>query len=308
MTRLLLLLFAVIFGNLSAGVIDHLKIPIDKLGNHKMRNIDFIYMLNLDQRPEKYEKSLKELAPFGIVPYRFSAVNGWELTHEDINDVGIKYELWMKQELWGTCYLLEDNGEWHLEIIHVPGRNYFCHCMSKGAIGIALSHLSILKDAYDSGYETIWVMEDDIGVIKDPHLLSELIDKLDTLVGKNGWDFLFTDFDTKNNNGAYVPCTAYALRANYDPPNPYRCMERIDVSQDFRKIGARYGAYSMIVRRSGMKKMLDFMMGGIFLPYDMEYTMPANINMFTVRDDVVSTIPNSFSDNSLPTYTHKKKE
>lgn len=30
-----------------------------------------------------------------------------------------------------------------------------------------LSHLSVLKDALDSGYETIWVMEDDIHIIQD---------------------------------------------------------------------------------------------------------------------------------------------
>ncbi|MFI5334690.1 MAG: hypothetical protein ACHQT8_05960 [Chlamydiales bacterium] len=31
-----------------------------------------------------------------------------------------------------------------------------------------LSHLSILQDAFDSGYETIWVMEDDIEVVRNP--------------------------------------------------------------------------------------------------------------------------------------------
>ncbi len=302
MMRIWTLIFAITIGHLSAGVYNHLKIPLEKAGPYQMRNIDFIYMINLDQRPEKYAHSFNQLSPYGITAYRFSAVNGWELTLEDLNELGIKYEPWMIQGLMGTCYLLEDNGQPHHEIMQVPGRNYFCHCMSRGAIGIFLSHLSILKDAYDSGYETIWVMEDDIEVINDPHQLSELINKLDDLIGKDGWDFLFTDFDTKNSQGGYVPCMAYALRPNFNPSNPYKFYERHDISPEFRKVGARYGAYSMIVRKSGMKKMLDFVKDGIFLPYDMEFTLPNDIRMYTVREDVVSTQPNAFSDNGSPNY------
>lgn len=304
MIKIISVIFVVVFGTLFAGIENYYKIPLNKseIEPHQMRNIDFIYMINLDQRPEKFIHSLNELAPYEIIPYRFSAVNGWELSLEDINEVGVKFETWMKQDLMGTYYLLEDNGEPHHEIMQHVGKNYFCHCMARGAIGIALSHLSILKDAYDSGYETIWVMEDDIEVIKDPHLISGLIERLDKLVGKNGWDFLFTDFDTKNKAGEYVPCLGAAIRPNFSPVNPYKFIERVDISPEFRKVGARYGAYSMIVRRSGMKKMLDFNKNGIFLPYDMEYTLPDDIRMYTVREDIVSTQPNALSDNGAPNY------
>jgi GR25 family glycosyltransferase involved in LPS biosynthesis len=300
LTSVFVILLAPLFG----GVEDHLKKATDKEGPYQMRNIDFIYMINLDQRPEKYASSFDQLAPYGVTPYRFSAVNGWELSLKDINDVGIKYEPWMRQGLMGTYYLVENKGEPQHEIMSVLGRNYFCHCMSVGAIGIALSHLSILKDALDSGYETIWVMEDDIEVIRDPHLISDLIEKLDAQVGKEGWDFLFTDFDTKNNSGAYVPCTGAAFRPNFPYMDHDRFVIRFDISPEFRKIGARYGAYSMIVRKSGMEKMLNFMRNGIFLPYDMEYTLP-DVRMFTVREDVVSTQINALSDNGAPNYKIK---
>ena len=305
MSRILFL--AILFGSadLLAGIEDYLKTPSDKTYASQINNIDFIYMINLDERPEKFEHSIKELALYGITPYRFSAVNGWDLPLEVLNEIGIKYEPWMRQGLMGTCYLVEDNGEPRHEIMQMNDRNYFCHCMSRGAIGIVLSHLSILKDAYDSGYETIWVMEDDIEVIKDPHQLSDLIERLDLLIGKDGWDFLFTDFDTKNKNGDYVPCLGAALRPNYSPSNPNKFNERYAISLEFRKIGARYGAYSVIVRRSGMKKMLDFLKHGMFLPYDMEYTLPDDIRMYTVMKDVVSTQPNALSDNGAPNYKLK---
>lgn len=286
------------------GELNHFlkKITDDKSSYSQIRNVDFIYMINLDQRPEKYNHTIEELAPFGIVPYRFSAVNGWDLSLEEINMVGIKFQPWMKRDLMGTYYPPKGNGEAQHEIMHVPGRNYFCHCMSRGAIGIVLSHLSILKDAYDSGYETIWVMEDDIEVIKDPHCISDAIEKLDALVGRKNWDILFTDQDTKDQNGNYVPCMGSAQKPNFNPINPYKFYERVDVSEDFRRIGARYGAYSIIVTREGMKKMLDFMKDGIFLPYDMEYTLPDSIQFYNVRDDIVSTQPRALSDNGAPNY------
>ncbi len=304
MIRILLVLFVFGFQSLQAEIENYFKKITDKSGSHQMRNIDFIYVINLDKRPEKFAHCERELAPYGIYPYRFSAVNGWEdLSLEDLNNLGVKYGPWMKTGNMGTCYLPEGDSQPHHEMVNKPGRTYFCHCMSKGAVAICLSHLSILQDAYDSGYETIWVMEDDIEVIRDPRALSELIDKLDGLVGKEGWDILFTDRDTKNQQGNYVPCTAFAWRPNFSPTNPRKFAERRDISPDFRYIGARYGAYSMIVRRSGMKKLLDFFKGyDIFLPYDMDNTLPPDIRFYTVRDDVVSTLIRALSDNGAPNY------
>ncbi len=288
---------------LFADLEDHLRPIQNKSGSHSMRNIDFIYLINLDKRPEKYARCVEQLVPYSIEPYRFSAINGWELTLDTINDVGLKYAPWMPGGRWATCYLPENDGKPLDEPMHVPGRSYFYRTVAPGAIGCVLSHLSILQDAYDSGYETIWVMEDDIEIIRDPHILSELIDKLDTLIGKDGWDILFTDRDTKGQDGNYVPCLSYAIRPNYTPSNPLRFAEREEISPDFRRVGARYGSYSMILRRSGIEKILGFLkFHQIFLPYDMEYTLPPDICLYTVLDDVVSTQPRAPSDNGIPTY------
>lgn len=295
--------------NLIADIADHFKSCTNKSGNHQLRNIDFIYMINLDKRPDRYETSCRRLHPYGIEPYRFSAVNGWELPLEVINDVGLKFEPWMKSGIMGTYYYLDQDGQiQHAhEIIHASGRTYFGHCVARGPIGIALSHLSILQDALDSGYETIWVMEDDIEVIRDPRTLSELIDKLDSLVGKDDWDVLFTDRDIRKRNGEYNPCYWHANRPNFTPWNPALFAQRHTVSGEFQKIGARWGAHSMILRRSGMEKILDFIkVYRIFLPYDMDYILPADmesdIRLYTVLDDVVSNQVDSISDNAGPSY------
>ena len=268
-----------------------------------MRNIDFIYLINLDERPEKFASSMQQLAPHNIFPCRFSAVNGWKLPLAVINDVGVPYESWMLSGAGGTAYLPEMEGKPTYEAVGVPGRVYFCHNMAPGSIGCVLSHLSILQDALDSLYETIWIMEDDIEIIQNPHLLSDLIDELDDLVGKDGWDILFTDPDTKNTEGYYVPCSSYAWRPNYTPKDTCHFAEKVDISPVFRQVGSRYGSYSMILRRSGIKKILNFLKCyQVFLPYDMEYTLPPNIRLFTVKDDIVSTQPQAPSDNGVPNY------
>ena len=88
---------------------DHFKKIDSRSPVHKMRNIDFIYMINLDKRPEKFAQSANELIQFGIIPCRFSAVNGWELSLETINDVGLKYRQGITT-LLATAYPLEANG------------------------------------------------------------------------------------------------------------------------------------------------------------------------------------------------------
>ncbi len=287
---------------------DHFKKIENKSDIHKIRNIDFIYMINLDQRPEKFEMSIEQLHPFGIYPYRFSAVNGWELSLETINDVGVKYSPGMEGGFMATSYLLGGDLKPHHEIIKNYGQTYFCHCLARGTIGIALSHLSILQDAYDSGYETIWIMEDDIEVVRDPRIVSDLIDKLDLVAGKGKWDVLFTDRDFISNSGEYTPCYGAAKRPNFHPKRPNSYEMRRKVSPDFRTIGARFGATSMIVRRSGMKKILDFMTThNIYLPYDMDFYLPEGIKLYTVLNDVVTNKVKAISDNGVPRYLKKNQ-
>jgi GR25 family glycosyltransferase involved in LPS biosynthesis len=301
--KIIKLLFSLFIYTLQiyGDVQDHLKPALDKEGYRSIPNIDFIYTINLDERPEKYESCLRELQPYAITPYRFSAVNGWQLSVEDINDVGVRYTHHMRQGLMASFYDINGDGNIEHELMQVFGKTYFSHCMSRGAIGICLSHLSVLRDALISGYQTIWVMEDDVEVIRDPHVLSELIDELDAELGSGNWDILFTDRDTKDNKGNYVPCFGQALRPDVPSPSYQMVSVRNPIGKKFREVGARYGAYSMIIRRSGMKKLWNHLARHqLFLPYDIEYMFPEGIKMVTVVDDVVSTKPNSPSDNGSP--------
>ena len=294
------------FTSLYADIEDYFK-KIDKCPGHCLKNIDYIYLINLEERPEKFCRCIEQLAPYGIIPHRFSAINGWKLSIEAFNELGVKYGSWMQNGVMGTYYTEETEYTPQYEPIEMPGKTYFGHRVFPGAIGVVLSHLSVLQHAYDSDFETIWVMEDDIEILKDPHLLPQLIDRLDSLVGEEGWDILFTDKDTKGRDGKVVPCDCYAWRPNFIPNDPKKFGQIKEISSEFRQIGARYGSYSMIIRRSGMKKLLNFIKQyQIFLPYDMEYTLPNDIRLFTVLDDLVTTYYAAPSDNTAANYKNKE--
>lgn len=277
--------------SLEGRLIDHFKRGAEKTGCHSIKHIDCIYVVNLDQCPEKFERCVQQFAPWGILPCRFSAIHGEELCLETVRSVGVKYKKSVIcDEMLVTCY---NRGTWNSpihEFAYKRNRTYFCHGMSLASIGTCLSHLSVLQDAYNAGYKTVWIMDDGIEVVRSPHLLSDFIKQLDQTVGKDGWDILFTDRDARNSRGEYVVCTSLPARLNFIPSNSQRFAQRWDVTPEIRCVGARFGAYSMIVRRSGMKKLLNyFKRYKIFFPFDVDLCMPDDIRLFTVIDDVVTS-------------------
>lgn len=288
----------------AAPIQNHFKGVGDKSGFHAIHNIDFIYLINLDERPEKWQDCLRRLVPHRITPHRVSAVNGWKLSSRAINELGVRYNPDLPHGLAAVYY--DSSAKPCQEVAHVYNRTYFASNMSRGAIGIALSHLSVLQDAYNSGYKTIWIMEDDVEVLQNPHLLSQLIEKLDSKVGKENWDVLYTDRDSKNREGQLIPCYNFGVRPNYQPGNPKKFRERKRISKDFFRVGARYGTYSMIIRRSGIAKILQFIkQHKLFLPYDMDLVLAPHIRLYTVASDIVSTQPTAVSDNWAAGYVAK---
>ena len=276
----------------------------NKAPYHFMDEIDFIYMINLDERPEKFTASTQQLAPFGISPYRFSAVNGWKLPFAIFDEVGVKFPSGtLNDKFRGTIFRKEGNSEFSSnEFLQEQAGAYFALGLSRGAIGITLSHLSILQDAYDCRHQTVWVMEDDVQVVGNPQTLPHLIRHLTQIAPD--WDILFTDRDTKDSQGNRIPCRALAARPNYPiPPLSSFLAKFYPVNVEFSRIGMRYGAYSMILRRSGIEKILNFFKKyQIFLPYDLDFWLIPDLNMYVVNEDIVSHLPGAPSDNAYPTY------
>jgi GR25 family glycosyltransferase involved in LPS biosynthesis len=173
------------------------------------------------------------------------------------------------------------------------GKTYFNDCsMSRGAIGCTLSHLSVLQDAYDSGYPIIWVLEDDFFINKDPHLLGQSIDTLDALVGKNGWDVLYTDVSYPQR---FIP--SYTKDIWRPDVSLFPDLVRRDnIGKYFIQVRWRARTHSMVIRRSGMKKILDFLKERhLFSGYDNEIFLVPGIKIFELKDSIVGwrTVGNS---------------
>ncbi len=293
--------------NLNAGIEDYFKKAENKSVGHSMRNIDFIYMINLDPRPERYARTIKALQPYDIHPYRFSAVNGWELSYQALNELGIVFQPGMSHGPVATVFRHDPDGcEYKSnEVMKEVGITYYCHSLSRGSIGCLLSHLSILQDAYDSGYEVIWVIEDDIRVVSDPHELSSMIDSLNRLAPD--WDLFFTDNEVKGPDGNPIPSYDIRPRPNFQvkPLSYYR--KRIPLTADIVHLGMRFGSASMIVKRTGMKKLLDFFKTyKVYFPYDIDYFLVPDIQIYACTRDIVTNIAVSESDNAMPNYKELK--
>src|SRR5205807_2700606 len=112
--------------------------------------------------------------------------------------------------------------------------------------------------------------------------LSNLIDELDSVIGKNNWDVLFTDYDYRIGVNKYQPAYGAqkhpAMNCSFEERYSDKYTKTAPVNEHFRKMAARFGTASMIIRRSGIIKLLEFSKRhNIYLPYDLENYLPAGI-------------------------------
>lgn len=298
----LCLLFASM-GLIASSLVENYLKPVSH--NAEMRTIpgvDYIYMINLDERPEKFQTSLNFLRPFGIVPCRFSAVNGWKLPFQALDDLGVIYEMGMEEGPLCTVFRHEEGREYmSFEIMKDPHVSYYCHSFTRGAVGCILSHLSVLQDAIESQFQTIWVMEDDIQTVSDPLKLSTLIAELGSIDPE--WDVLFTDDEIKGAQGVRIYCRGILPRPLLEQKPFDYYLPRIEIHPEMIRLGMRYGSHSMIVNRPGILKIFDFFKKyKLFFPYDLDYCFVPNIRMYACKYDIVTNRVGGPSDLGTPSY------
>ena len=231
-----------------------------------VEGVDCIYVINLDDRPQKWArvKSLFDKRWLGV--NRVSGINGRKLSTDT------------KKVLLGPYF---------------PGIN---GGLGGGHIGCFLSHLSIMKDAYERGFDVVWVMEDDVEFLDDvdevPRLLAEL-SKLDPC-----WDIFYTDTDSKDPQGNHIQSLMLAPRPD-QPLSPLEWyLKRELLSPDIMKIGQRFGMYSVLISKRGLKKLIDYF-SHVYLwsPIDIDIHYIPGIRQYSSTSDIVSHWSgNGFSD------------
>ena len=303
MKQFFFLLFLLATMMCEAAVEDHFKPCLNKTEAPQIPEIDFVYLINLDRRPDRYARCLEQLQPYGITPYRFSAVDAKELSQQALEDVGVSFQKGMAEGQWVLHYpsYLHGLSEYDFLRKECYGKTYFSQWTRKGAIGCALSHLSVLQDALTSEYETIWILEDDFLIKRDPRTVAKYINALDSLVGRDGWDVLYTDdlggISPPDHRCGQKKDFWFLWRPDVISYDYASYGERTFLDHDIVKIGGRSLTHSMIVRRSGMEKILAFEKRyHIFLPYDNELTLIPSLHLFSLTDAIVTLIPESGSD------------
>lgn len=303
--------------------LDCLK-DVDKpLISSPIKSVDSIFVINLDKRPSKYASCLEEFAKYGIVPNRFSAVEGAAVSKEDINALGLVFMPHMKKGFIKKDPQIPLIKKTTSEDIGVP---CFFYRFTAGAVGCYLSHVSLLKHLLESGSQALWILEDDFILLKDPSNLDKAVQDLNTLVGENGWDILFSDdehfFDFEEDYDFYRPDFSTILEdfllENFNKVNSFKnppafisaveklekahlvkwmnvnrkgfiCSRYPDYFENFRRISGRFMMHSMIVKRSAAEKILDFFSKrGVFLPYDDELAFIPELRMYNLKKSITS--------------------
>lgn len=184
--------------------------------------IDCVYVINLNERPNKWERMKTILEEKGINPNRYNAINGWKIDQD------------VSKELSGS----------------------YKNPLRGGELGCLLSHLSIYKDALARNFNHIWILEDDVVFFGDKNDVTDLIKKV-TYIDPN-WDIIYTDIDCRDDKGGYFLTWELYNRPDQKllPGEYYRT--RNFVSDGIMRIRNRYGTHSMIISKKGLEKLYNY--------------------------------------------------
>ena len=221
-----------------------------------MDPIDCVYVINLDARPERWERMHTLLKERGINPNRVSGVNGWNLSDEIAKEVAGPYPVRLKG----------------------------------GALGCLLSHVSIYKDAYDRGYKYIWVLEDDADFLEDIRQIPTYLTVLSRL--DPNWDIFYTDVDCRADEMGYVPSIVReAARPGQEMmPWQYYSLRLLACNGIFRIFG-RYGTTSMVISRHGIETLVNYFSHVYtWMPIDWDIHVIPGVREYVPAKEIVTNL------------------
>lgn len=245
------------------AIVNYLR-PIDISESQSgIKSVDCIYLINLDERPEKLGRVKPFIESYNLSINRVSGINGWKLTPE------------ARAEMAGTY----ENG------------------LPPGHIGCILSHVSILQDAYARGFDIIWVLEDDAEFLEDPHQLTAMLEELTTIDPE--WDIFYTDVDFRKENGGYLRYLANAPRPTQAVPHLMHFLKRQPITDNIMSVRGRYGTHSLLISSRGIKKMLDYFTHVyLWTSIDVDIHYIPGIRQYSTTKDIVSNFRKTISDTS----------
>jgi len=192
-----------------------------------IEGIDCVYLINLKRRPDRLKRVDRILRKHGVDYTLVKAIDGNKL-----------FPMHSRQAI-------------KIQSVKNP-RNAK---LRPGEIGCFLSHYLVFKDAYNKGYKTIWVLEDDIEVCGKISDIPPMLKALNKDLPK--WDMFF-------------PYNRTSKSWSRHKGKPFNDMFEI-------RSNLMYGTFSMIVSKRGIKKIFTALSNKwMSLPIDMFIAHVAN--------------------------------
>lgn len=263
---------------------DTFKKALHKSDCHYISGINYIYMINRKNELSHFRAQKKSFSNYEIFLYRFDAVNPDLLGYRTLSKIGVKGKyafdhLSLAVKKCGHNYSLSPS-----QTID-DGCAHYSLCMDQKDIARNLDILSIIFDAYKSKKNTIWIMEDNVTIVADPNVLTGYLIALQRIDAK--WDVLYTDPVEKIKLWSIKQRLKWLRRPDID-------LESSIIRESFPSTqivspGMRMGSYSIIISRTGMKKILDYYhKHHFFIPVGTELGSIPNLNCYATIEPVVT--------------------
>lgn len=193
--------------------------------SHKMAGIDFIYVVTA-KICHRFNDLKRSFAKYGLNPYRFTAFESKDISFNSM----LRTCLHGSRRYSGieANRLIVRGGEFVLDKGKMSSskEGYVHRGMSLKSLSRSLSHISIIKDALDSGYETIWIMDSATELRRNPNDLSIYVAKANEAIP--GWTSLYTDYSERDQADQLKPLRKFFFRPDVEFLDPDDYLARAD--------------------------------------------------------------------------------
>lgn len=130
-------------------------------------------------------------------------------------------------------------------------------------------------------------MEDDVEIVEDVLQIAEMIESLNDVDPL--WDIFYTDVDSKGPSGKRIPSVGVDIRPDQVILDLDYYTQKVPITPDIQNTRQRFGMYSYLVSRRGMKKILDYFTHVyLWSPWDVDIHYIPGIRQYSATRDIVS--------------------
>jgi len=190
---------------------------------HKISGIDFIYVITA-KKCHRFNDFKRSFAKYGVNPYRFTSFSPSSISSDTMFRTCVHGSRRYKRIKSNKLSIHRGKPVLNKRKMSSSKAGYIHRNMSIKALSRALSHLSIIRDAYVSGYETIWIMDSATKLRKDPSILSSYISRANKEIPD--WTSIYTDYSERDASDYVEPIMKFYWRPDVEFLDPEEYLSR----------------------------------------------------------------------------------